>query len=157
VTTTDEVVTAIVGHHAELQDTLARRVDAVVAAARTDTPVDDAVAELRDLLDRDIVPHARAEEDALYAAATAPTLVPLVTGMVFEHETLLGLVAELARATSPVDAAAVASAIRAVFVGHVRRENEVLLPVLAADPQIDLSAILASMQERLSAYRTDAT
>jgi hypothetical protein len=152
VSTTEQVVTAIVGHHAELQETLSRRVDAVVSAARAGAAVEGPVAELRSLLVHDIVPHARAEEDALYAAATAPTLAPLVTGMVFEHETLLGLVDELAQASSPVDAAAVAAAIRAVFVGHVRRENEVLLPVLAADAQVDLPAILASMHDRLASY-----
>jgi hypothetical protein len=154
VTATTDIVSAIAGHHAELQAALATRVDAVIADARLNTPHQASVAELRALLEHDIVPHARAEEEVLYAAATAPTLVPLVTGMIFEHETLLGLGADLAAAITAVDAAAAAAAIRAVFVGHVRRENDLLLPALAVDPQVDLPALLPRMQERMSAHQT---
>lgn len=149
---TADIVSAITGHHAELQASLTARVDAVVAAARDGKPHQPAVDELRALLAADIVPHARAEEDVLYAAATGPTLRPLVTGMLFEHETLLGLVGELDSAPTAVDAAAVAAGIRAVFVGHVRRENELLLPALAADPSVDLTALLPVMQARFATH-----
>jgi hypothetical protein len=102
------------------------------------------------------VPHARAEEDVLYAAATADTLRPLVAGMVFEHETILGLADRLTAVTTAVDAAATAYAIKAVFDGHVRRENELLLPTLAADPDVDLPALLPLMEQRFAAYRSAA-
>jgi hypothetical protein len=156
-TITTDVVTAITGHHKELQESLSTRVENVVTAARADAAHESAVAELRGLLTHDIVPHARAEEDVLYAAATEPTLRPFVSGMLFEHETLLGLVADLAGAVTAVDAAAIARAIEAVFVGHVRRENELLLPALAASPQIDLPALLPVMQDRFAFYRAAAS
>lgn len=155
-TVTADIVATIAGHHAELQAALSARVAAVVQAARSGQSHNVALAELRLLLDHDIVPHARAEEDALYAAATAPALRPLVDGMLFEHETLLDLVADLAAVTTAVDAATTAAAIQAVFVGHVRRENELLLPALAADPQIQLPTLLAAMQKRFAAYRATA-
>ena len=156
-TVTAGIVTAITGHHAELQQALAAHVDAVVTAARTGGPHDEATAQLRRLLAHDIVPHARAEEDVLYAAATADTLRPLVAGMIFEHETILGLADRLAAVTTAVDAATTAYAIKAVFDGHVRRENELLLPALAADRDVDLPALLPAMEQRFSAYRSAAS
>jgi len=152
-TDTVDTVSAITNHHAELQAALATRVEAVIGAARADAPYLASVAALRRLLEHDIVPHALAEEEVLYAAATAPTLIPLVTGMVFEHQTLLALAADLAAAPTGVDAAAAAAAIRAVFIGHVRRENELLLPALATDPAIDLPALLPRMHEQMTAHQ----
>ncbi len=145
---------AVIAHHAELLTSLTAHVDAVVAAAREHRPHQPACADLRAWLASDIVPHARAEEEVLYAAATDPMLRPLVTGMIFEHETLLGLAAELGHPSSAADAAGVARAIREVFAGHVRRENELLLPALAADPTVDLPALLPVMERRFADYRS---
>jgi hypothetical protein len=150
---TADIINAITHHHTELQEALTTHVDAVVTAARTSGSCNEQVAELRGLLAHDIVPHARAEEDVLYAAATADTLRPLVAGMIFEHETILALAGRLAAVTSAVDAAATAYAIQAVFVGHVRRENELLLPALAADPAVDLPALLPVMEQRFGTYQ----
>jgi uncharacterized protein (DUF2249 family) len=152
-TVTTDVVSEIINHHLELQTALSARVEDVVAAARTDQSQGSALAALNVLLAHDIVPHARAEEDVLYAAATARELRPLVSGMLFEHETLLTLAVELGSARSAVDAAGIARAIREIFVGHVRRENELLIPALAADPNVDLVTLLPAMEERFTAYR----
>jgi hypothetical protein len=148
-----EVVTAIAAHHGEMQASLVARVGAVITAARQATDYFDAVAALQMMLARDVVPHARAEEDVLYAAATDPQLRPLVAGMVFEHETLLALTDDLGRASNPADAAAIARAIQEVFVGHVRRENELLLPALAQNPAVDLAGLLPQMQQRFATYQ----
>jgi hypothetical protein len=153
---TVDVVTAIKAHHAELEAAVTDRADTVITAARTGRPHEPAVAELRAVLEHEVVPHARAEEDVLYAAAIAEPVRLLVAGMVFEHETLLGLVGALAAAVTAVDAAAVAGAVREIFVGHVRRENDLLLPQLAADPAVDLTALLPVMHERFTAYRRAA-
>jgi len=154
---TADIVDAITRHHIELETSLIARVDAVVTAARIAAPFEKPVAELRALLRHDIVPHARAEEDVLYAAATADILRPLVTGMIFEHETLLGLADRLAAVTTAADAAATAYAIQAVFAGHVRRENELLLPALAADSTVDLPRLLPIMEQRFATYQAAAT
>jgi uncharacterized protein (DUF2249 family) len=152
-TATTDVVSAITNHHAELQEALSTKVADVFAAARKGVSGGPAVAALNALLSNDIVPHARAEEDVLYAAATSKELRPLISGMLFEHETLLGLAVELGTASSDVDAAGIARAIREVFVGHVRRENELLLPALASDPAVDLVALMPVMEERFSSYQ----
>ncbi|HUW77345.1 MAG TPA: DUF2249 domain-containing protein [Candidatus Nanopelagicaceae bacterium] len=156
-TVTTDVVSAITSHHAELQEALTTKVADVLTAARNGTPRTPAVAALNALLAHDIVPHARAEEDVLYAAATSKELRPLVLGMLYEHETLLGLATELNTASTDTDAAGIARAIREVFVGHVRRENEILLPALASDPTVDLVALMPVMEERFSSYQEPKT
>lgn len=150
-----DIVTAITGHHAELEQSLATAVDSVVSATRAGSPDDVVVTQLRQLLLHEIIPHARAEEEVLYAAA-ANSMGPLVTGMIFEHETLMGLADRLAAVTTAVDAATTAFALQAVFAGHVRRENELLLPALAARSDVDLPALLPAMQERFAAYQAAA-
>lgn len=150
---TDTIAT-ITAHHEELQTALSERVDAVTAAVRQGGPHQAAVRDLDTLLTAEIIPHARAEEEVLYAAAIGPSLRPLVAGMLLEHETLLSLASELGWAPTPVDKAGVARAVREVFVGHVRRENDLLLPALDADPDIDLPALLPTLQERFSAYQS---
>lgn len=77
-------------------------------------------------------------------------------GMVFEHETLLGLAAGLAVAPTAVDAAVIARAFLEVFGGHVRRENDLLIPALASDVDLDLPALLDRMQEEFARYQKDA-
>lgn len=153
-TVATDVVSVITHHHAELAEALTGRVEALVTAARAGGAYDEPAAQLRHLLVHDIVPHARAEEDVLYAAATADTLRPLVTGMIYEHETLLALADRLAAATTAVDAAATAFAIQAVFLGHVRRENELLLPALSTDPQVNLPELLPVMERRFATYQS---
>lgn len=152
-TVTTDVVRAIKHHHAELADALTARVDGVVTAVRVGAAHEEPVAQLHRLLTHDIVPHARAEEEVLYAAATADSLRPLVTGMIYEHETLLALADRLIAVTAAVDAAATAFAIQAVFLGHVRRENELLLPALADDPIVALPELLPVMEQRFASYQ----
>lgn len=154
--TATDVVSVVTQHHAELQAALTARVEAVVGAARDGRAYEPAVAELRALLAADIVPHALAEEEVLYAAATADALRPLVSGMCFEHETILDLAARLGSVPTGVDAAVVAQALLEVFTGHVRRENDLLLPALATDPAVDLEALLPRMHARFSAHRDAA-
>jgi hypothetical protein len=154
VTVNADVLSAITGHHAELEAALRARVDAVLLAAREGRTTAEPVADLSGLLVGEIVPHARAEEEVLYAAAP-PGLQPLVAGMVYEHETLFRLAGELS-AASGSDAAATARAIAEIFVGHVRRENELLLPALSADPAVDLPALMPTMRARFAAYRRQA-
>src|SRR6266508_2881220 len=101
----DEVaVQAVIGHHAQLAAGLTERVDALVRRVETDqlrtaqTAREDLLAFLR----REVLPHARAEEQALYPPAAAhPDGRLLVEGMLAEHAALTALVEELAAASSP--------------------------------------------------------
>ncbi|HVA59033.1 MAG TPA: hemerythrin domain-containing protein [Mycobacteriales bacterium] len=156
VTTTGDAIAAVTTHHRHLRAAVDQRVDVLAAAARAGEPHQPAVHDLHQLLTTEVAPHARAEEEVLYAAA-GPTLRPLVAGMIFEHETLRQLIAELDPAPDAADAVGVARAIREIFTGHVRRENELLLPALAADPGVDLVMLLPVMERRFAEYQAAAT
>lgn len=142
-----EVARKIVGHHVSLLGGLASRADALVAAVREDRAYAESHAELLDYLDTELLPHADAEEKGLYAAATSPSLTPLVAAMVSDHEHIGALVGELRLARDAVTAAAAGRAVRALFEAHVVKENELLLPELVADASLDLRAVGEGMHE----------
>lgn len=145
-------VGVITGHHAELAAGLELRVEALLAAAdagsRAAAP---ARADLAAFCARDLIPHALAEEATLYAAATAPALRLLVEAMVDEHRSIGALVDVLTSDVSHVRAAAAARALLAVFEVHLLKENDLLVPRLAADPAVALAALLDTMHEHVSA------
>lgn len=141
---------AIRSHHAELSGALLLAVDAVTAAASSGTP--DEVRRQAQLLHgwcrRELLPHARAEEQTLYAAAAArPEAKLLVTSMIAEHDSLGRLVDELDGAPGPIAAVGTARALQTLFTSHVGKENDLLLPVLGSAPEISLAGLLAGMHD----------
>lgn len=138
---------AIRAHHRELHDGLRRRVDELVAVAAVGGPVDDARQAVLDMLDGEIIPHATAEEAALYPAGETPTGALLVQAMRAEHRGLIGRVDRLRDAADPVAAASQAAAVLALFESHLWKENELLVPAILADPSSSLEALLAGMHE----------
>jgi uncharacterized protein (DUF2249 family) len=145
-------VRAIEQHHAELAGALGAHVEALIAAAtRHDL---DAAQAARERLVRwcqtELVPHAAAEEDALYPVAHGLTSGRLlIDGMLAEHVTLLVLVKEIAGAADVVRAAAAARSLEVLFGSHLRKENELILPMLAEAPQVSLAGLLEQMHEGL--------
>jgi len=143
---------AVEGHHAEMAGTLARYVETLVAAA---VEADGAAAtQARDDLvawcDHELVPHALAEETAMYPAAQArPEGRLLVEGMLGEHEVIIRLAREIAGAPDPVRAAAAARALQSVFDSHLAKENDLVLPLLVAAPDVSVADLLAGMHELL--------
>jgi len=98
-----------------------------------------------------------AEEHTLYQAAAAKAdLAETVAGMVDEHRKLFSLAERPATAGDGVLAAAEAEAIGALFTAHVAKENEPILPTLAADAEVDLSGLLVQMH-RLTEAAQDET
>jgi uncharacterized protein (DUF2249 family) len=93
-----------------------------------------------------VLPHAIAEEATLYAAAAEePSTTLLVDAMTTEHRALAERFDALAEDRSAVEAAAVAEAIATLFVLHVHKENEVLLPAMSRAPEVNLAALLHAM------------
>jgi uncharacterized protein (DUF2249 family) len=145
-------VEAVRQHHAELAGRLAVHVDALLAAATAPGGAGFLQARTAALsfLTDDLMPHAAAEEQALYpAAAASDRLRLLVEAMVAEHRVLAGLVEELRAAPEPALAAASGHALRVLFDTHLAKENDLVLPVVAADPAVSLSGVLAGMHELL--------
>lgn len=147
-----QAVEAVKGHHAQLAGALGVQVESLVgAAARGDLPAADAASDaLVRWCDAELVPHALAEEQALYPAAHQdPRAQLLVEAMLAEHRDLLGLVEAVRQATGPVRAAADAQALRSLFGSHLAKENEQILPLLAASGDVSLAVILEGMHELL--------
>lgn len=149
-------IEAVQEHHAQLAGALTARVEALVAAAARGTRADAEAARpgLVEWCRRELVPHAVAEEAALYPAARRrPEGRLLVEGMLNEHRVIVDLVDEIAAAADPVRAAAAARALLVVFQSHLEKENELVLPLLGADPEVAVADLLAGMHHLLGADR----
>ncbi|MGZ4551965.1 MAG: DUF2249 domain-containing protein [Mycobacteriaceae bacterium] len=143
-----EVIAAIVSHHAQLAGQLEALTAAVLTAVRGDeyTLARDALVTW---YRTELMPHAEAEERALYGPASdIDNTRLLVAGMVAEHRSLKALIDELAVAVDPITVAAAAATTHAVFVIHLSKENDLLLPALDA-AGTDLAVALDGMHEIL--------
>lgn len=158
-------VEAVEQHHAQLAGELAALVETLLASASpgsiTASDHDDTAAQvarqrLVEFCATQLMPHAEAEEEALYPAAAHDVRATLlVESMIAEHRMLRLLVDEVAATTRPVVAAALAMALRVLFDVHLAKENELILPLLAADPQVSLARILSGMHELLGESAED--
>ncbi|HLN75399.1 MAG TPA: DUF2249 domain-containing protein [Nocardioidaceae bacterium] len=145
---------AVEQHHAQMAGALAARVEALVtaAAARDEVAADAARSDLTAWCQSELVPHALAEEKAMYPAAQAkPEGRLLVEGMLAEHTTITGLVQLVAATKDPVRAAAAAKALQVVFDSHLAKENELVLPLLVSAPDVSVAQLLGGMHELLGA------
>jgi uncharacterized protein (DUF2249 family) len=145
---------AVVRHHTQLAATLAGHVTELLRAAELGSPEQtwqrrDALAQW---LHGELLPHAYAEEAALYpVAADQPKGRLLVKGMLDEHRLIAALVTELEQASSPVAAAAAARALHAVFGTHLTKENELVVPLLAGAAEVSLANLLDGMHDIIGA------
>jgi uncharacterized protein (DUF2249 family)/iron-sulfur cluster repair protein YtfE (RIC family) len=150
-----QAVEAVKNHHAQLSGALAVQVEALVdAAARGDLPGAGAAAQaLVRWCDAELVPHALAEEKAMYPKAHEdPRARLLVDAMLAEHRDLVALVEAIRHATGPVRAAANAQALRSLFDSHLVKENEQILPLLAESSEVSLAEVLGDMHELLGGH-----
>lgn len=146
--------TAVEQHHAQLAGSLALRVEGLVAAAAQGNgqAATRSQAQLVTWCRDELVPHAQAEESAMYPLARALSEGRLlVDGMLAEHVVILGLVDEIAQATDPVRAAVAARALQTLFESHLAKENELVIPLLLGAPGVSLADILGGMHELLGA------
>ena len=148
-------VEAVREHHAELAGRLAAHTEHLLrmVAAADSAAFGQARAAAADFCTEQLLPHAAAEEDALYPAAAAlPQTKLLVEAMIAEHRVLEGLVRDLGEATEPPRVVAAAHALRVLFDSHLAKENDLILPAAAADPAVSLTGILAGMHELLGEH-----
>ncbi len=149
-----EAAAAVREHHAEMAGSLALRVDTLLRAAVGPRHIgDDARRTLVAWCEDELVPHALAEEKAMYPAARA-TLEGrlLVEGMLAEHQVVTGLVAEVKQTHDMVRAAASAYALKVVFDSHLAKENDLVLPLLMQTPGVSVADVLGGMHELLGEH-----
>jgi uncharacterized protein (DUF2249 family)/iron-sulfur cluster repair protein YtfE (RIC family) len=145
-------VEAVKSHHAEMAGTLTALAGRVASAPDAGT----AFVARDDLVrwaEHDLVPHALAEEKAMYPLAHRDDRGRLlIDAMLAEHELILGLVERLKSAGSQVAAAAEARALAVTFESHLAKENDQVLPLLAGSPEVSLAGALAGMHELLGGH-----
>jgi hypothetical protein len=142
-----EAAAAIRAHHDELRDTLRVRVGDLrdaVRAGRSHVLSERAVIGY---LEDDLLPHAAAEETALYPAGDTGLTALLVRAMREEHKGIVANVGRLRGTADGLEAVATASAILALFEAHLWKENELLIPALVADPNVSLGELLSGLHE----------
>lgn len=147
----DAALAAVTAHHAGMHRRLEKLTEALIHAVASGDTVGEheAHAVLVEWCEDELLPHALAEEDALYAGAAAlPEGTLLVDGMLAEHRVIVGLLEEL-RAVHGVAAAVVAGALQRVFSLHLDKENRLLLPLIAATPGLSLARSAAGLHELL--------
>ena len=143
----EEAAAAIRAHHVELQGTLRARVGDLRDAVRAGRPHGLSEGAVLGYLEDDLLPHAAAEEAALYPAGDTGLTALLVRAMREEHKGIVANVDRLRGAADGLEAVATASAILALFEAHLWKENELLIPALVADPNVSLGELLSGLHE----------
>lgn len=145
-----EAVEMIKNHHAQLAGTLATLTGATLSAVERGGDVGAARAALVGYLTGELMPHALAEEKVLYpAAARTERARPLIESMIAVHRVIGDLADRVGREASPVRVAAAAEALRVIFDAHLIDENDRILPIVAADPDVSLADVTHGMHELL--------
>jgi hypothetical protein len=135
---------AIRRHHDAMIDELATRVAAVTSASEAD--FEAARAQLLDWLRSELVPHAISEENTFYLAAGGTVRGRLlIEAMVSEHSRNRYFVYQIDTGSDRGEVSGWAGALLRVFVGHAALENNLVLPLLVAEPDIDLQELLHRM------------
>lgn len=139
---------AMLAHHRTLQDQVARRVATLQQVVDSGGTSEPAVAELVAYMADEVLPHAIAEEHAIYQAASdVPGPAATVPGMIAEHRQLATLVESLAMTPSVSTAAEIAASIDTLFAAHVTKENDLILTPLHADDTVSLPELLVQMHQ----------
>ena len=147
-----QAVEAVMEHHAQLSATLARHIERLLNTAISGDEAASLKATwlLLDWCESELMPHALAEEATMYPKAHEdPTARLLVDAMIAEHREISALVEGIRLASTPVLAAAKAKALGAIFESHLVKENEQILPLLAASKDVSLGQLLEGMHELL--------
>ncbi|TAM72259.1 DUF2249 domain-containing protein [Mycobacterium sp.] len=142
-------VEAITSHNAQLAGQLAVLIDAMVSALERGADFESARSTALAFLAGQLLPIAAAKEDRLYSAATHTQRArPLIESMIAAHR-IIGSLVDSIRTEPPVRAAGSAQALRVLFDAHLVDENERILPIVAADPDISLMEVAEGINELL--------
>lgn len=149
-----EAAEAIKSHHAQLAGRLGVLTDAMLWAVERGADFEPARAAALVFLTGELLPHAAAEEERLYPAATGTERArPLIESMIAVHR-IIGSLVERIRIEPPLRAAAAGHALRVMFDAHLTDENERILPIVAGDPEVSLVDVTHGMHELLGHHHS---
>lgn len=149
-----QAVEAVMEHHAELAGALGRHIERLLntAVSGEANASETAKQALLEWCESELIPHALAEEASMYPKAHEdPSARLLIDAMIAEHRAIVALIQKIRATSNPVLVAAKAKALGALFESHLAKENEQILPLLAAAQDVSLSQILGGMHELLGA------
>ena len=144
--TQTEAFDAMLQHHRTMVEQVGIRIASLEAAVTSGVAHESAVAALVAYLAEEVLPHAVAEEHTIYRVAGARAdLAGRVGEMTAEHRALTSATESLANAATAPAALELATQIGALFTTHVGKENDLLLPALLEDDNVDLTQLLMQM------------
>ncbi|MEO8246131.1 MAG: hemerythrin domain-containing protein [Chloroflexota bacterium] len=144
-----QAANAVRAHHAEMATTLRDRVAALGSAVQGHQDHIEQHLAVLDYLQDELLPHAMAEEKALYPAGDTGLTALLVRSMRDEHVNLIAHVDAFRDTSDAIESVALSSAILALFDAHLHKENDLLVPALMADSSVSLADLLGGMHELL--------
>ena len=153
-----QAVEAVMQHHAQLAGALGRHIEMALntAISGDQQAAEKAKQALLQWCDNELIPHALAEETSMYPKAHQdPTARLLVDAMIAEHRDIVAVIQKIRTASNPVLVAAEAKALGALFDSHLVKENEQILPLLAALKDVSLAQILTGMHEVLGSGKEE--
>lgn len=146
-------VEAVHEHHAALAGRLDHLVEAVVTAPDADASA-AATRRLHEFCTGELLPHALGEEESIYAVGTRYEQARLlVEAMIAEHRAIQSLVHTLGSAPDPARATATAGALATLFAVHRAKEDDLLVPLVAADPGVSLADVVDELHHAQDAHR----
>ena len=145
------------GHHEELVSGVLQRTSRVLENLQSPTSFGEGLGELVFYIEREVLNHAKAEEETIYVLAkTQLALAAIIDEMIQEHEKISVLTRSLKEVPSGPKWIVYALELNSLFASHVTKENVVVLPALVRDSSIDLAQLLHEMhgnfEERLSNF-----
>ncbi|MFE9770913.1 hemerythrin domain-containing protein [Streptomyces sp. NPDC005931] len=143
---------ATANHHAHLAGELVGRVAMLHNALHRDPGAAENVrVGLLAYCDDVLLPYLAAKETVLYPAAhRVPEARLLVESLIAERGCVVALIDALRTAPTATGAAADARALEILFEEHLAKDTGLVLPLLAAAPDISLTALLAHLHQLLS-------
>lgn len=143
-----QAVDSVRDQHTELVGRVAALTDALLSAAERGADFEPTRAALVDFLTGQLLPYAAAQEERFYpAAARTDRARPLIESLIVSHRVLDALARKIHTESSPVRAAAAAYALQAVLEVQVADENERLLPIVAADPEVSVAEVTQGLPD----------
>jgi hypothetical protein len=142
-----EALTAVGQHHAVMLDrasALSQALTAAVEAGDASTVYDER-GNLIEWCSDDLLPHCAAEERLYSLADGVAGAGLLVEGLRHDHEAIAALIEEL-RGSDGVRAAAVGQAIVRTFALHADKEDGLLFPALASDPELGFAEAVEGLE-----------
>ncbi len=153
-----KVYEAMLTHHETLKDGVELQVEALREEVAKGNAYRDFVSKLTGYLRSEVIPHAVAEEYTIYKIAKDRLGMSLVIDeMTSEHRSLADAIATLNRAPSGIRAVELSEQLLQMFSQHVAKENDLILPRLLADPEVDLVLVSTEMHELFEAAQSSTS